>query len=141
MSGTDRSAFRAQVRAAFEAAPFFAGYTAAWAWSQTLDSKDLPIYAVAVPQERREPETHELARCELTLVVTLKIIGGENIEDGLDAAGDAAEAVVYAAIRTRYIQCELSSTGIKIDGSGGHRVGAIDLVFGITYRVDNSPPS
>lgn len=140
MSGADRATFRVQVKSVLEADAYFADWTAAWAWSQTLDADQLPIYAVATPQERREPDAHEVARCDLTLVVILKRLGGEDIEDLLDEAGDAAESAVIAAIRTPHVQCELSNTGVKIDGSGGQRVGTLDLTFGVTYWVENPTP-
>lgn len=140
MSGADRKAFRAQVKAALEAAPFFATYTAVWAWSQTLDASELPIYAVATPQERQDRQTQNTAKCELTFVVILKLKGGETIEDEMDDAGDAAEAVITEALRAPHIQCDLATTTTKIDGSGEQRVGTLDLVFGVTYWVENATP-
>lgn len=141
MSGNDRKAFRAQVKAALDAAPFFAGYTAAWAWSQTLDAKELPIYAVATPQERQDRVTQDSAKCELTLIVILKLKGGEDIEDEMDEAGDATEALIVETLRTPHIQCDLTTTTTKIDGSGEQRVGTLDLVFGVTYWVDDPAPN
>ena len=140
MSGADRTAFRTAARAALQSAPHFAAYTSVSAWAVSLDAAEAPFLAVATPQERQSRETYDTARCELTMAVVLKVVAGDGIEDALDAACDAAEAAVTAALRDTHIQCDLTAVVSKIDGGGEQRVGTVDLSFAITYWVDDPAP-
>lgn len=137
MSGLERISLRALALAALADAPEFASAQPMSAWVQTIDARALPAYGVAALTEARTLDSLDgMSRHELTLYVVVKIKGGEDIEDDLDALCDAAEEAVHLALRTPNRDCELARSTLKIDGDGAQRVGTADLQFTVIWWED-----
>jgi hypothetical protein len=127
-----RSSYRTVVRTALEAQPDFAEYQSLSAWSQTIDSSELPFFAVATPTERKERDTHTSSARETMLFVVFKKRGGDDLEDELDDLSIVAEQAVLLALEDPERECILTETNIELDGSAGTRVGTLSMKFTVT---------
>lgn len=137
MSGADRTAIRAAAKAALQAAPRFAGFSNISAWAQSVSAKDLPAWAVATPREAKDRQGQAVAQQDLTLIVVIKRVGEDDIEDVLDADSTAVEDAITAALRDESQDCDLAQTEMKVDGDGAQRVGTLTMLFNVTYWVDD----
>jgi len=135
MSGADRVLLRQQARTALQAAPVLLGYTEFWAWSQSVDGKALPGWAVATPREVRERVAQDQAQDSLTLAVIVKRTGGDDLEDLMDADADRIETALVPAMRSAARDCELATTDMRLDGEGARRVATLTLTFTVTTWV------
>lgn len=133
MSGSDRTAIRAAARLALQSS--LTGMTEISAWAQSVDANTLPAWAVATPRETRSRESHGLNAENLVLAVMVKRLGGDDIEDLLDADSAPVEAAVVGALRLGNMGCDLSQTEIKVDGEGAKRLGTLTMAFTVTYWV------
>lgn len=137
MSGSDRSAIRAAARTALQGASGLAEFTEMSAWAQAVDPSILPAWGLVTPRETRLRQANDTAQEDLVLAVVVKRLGGDDIEDVLDADSAVIESAIVPALRTPERDCELSSTEIKLDGDGARRVGTLTMAFTVTYWVDD----
>jgi hypothetical protein len=119
-------------RLALAAQPEFEDFQANSAWSQTIDHDELPFFAVATPREGKDKTTHSNSTRQTTLVVVLKILGGDGLEDELDALSIVVENVVITALENSERDCDLSETSVDLDGNAGSRVGTLSMKFTVT---------
>ena len=139
MSASDRKAIRAAALAALTVAPRFAAMTQISAWAQSVDTESLPCFGVATPEEVKETaEVSGLSRRDLTLVLSLRRLGGDDIEDALDDDAEAAEAAIIAALLGDNQICDLRRTAVTVNGDGRARIGALTLTFMVTYWTDDT---
>lgn len=132
-----RAEFRADVRTALLAAPRFAGFTLLSAWAQNIDAEALPVMAVATPREDKTLTGHTEAQRVTSVVVVIKRLGDDDLEDFLDDDSDAAEIAVLAALDGANQEAVLQSTETRLDGAGDRRVGTLTMTFRVTtWTVD-----
>ncbi|TWJ05761.1 hypothetical protein IQ03_00569 [Gemmobacter caeni] len=135
MSASDRQQIRASARAALQAG--LTGWTEFFAWAQSVNAEHLPAWAVATPSERRSSASQDTAQRETSLVVVVKLLGGDLIEDDLDEAADQIEAAVVAALRASNLMCELTQSETRIDAEAVKRLGTLTMSFTVTYWTDD----
>lgn len=125
-----RAVYRSAVRAALLASPEFGAFNARSAWAQKIDPEELPVFGVATPRESKDLEGHGTSARSTQLIVVLKRLGGDDLEDVLDIDSEAVERIVLAALLTdpeRMVT--LTDTEVTIDGSGAQRVGTLQMTF------------
>lgn len=127
-----RSGYRTLVAGAVAASPYFAGMTRLSAWVDGFNATSLPAWFVATPRERAARVSHGTSQRDTDLVVGIKRLGTDDIEDVLDADSAVVEQLVIAALRTQERDCETGEINIKVDGGGEQRVGTLTLTFRIT---------
>jgi hypothetical protein len=124
-----RSAIRAGLRAALAADPTYGAVRQISAWSQNVDAASLPIIGVVTPKEIKDLDGLKTSERETTLLVVLKRIGGEDLEDQLDDDSAAIEIVALTALSGMDLGAELMATDLTLDGSGERRVGTLTMTF------------
>lgn len=127
-----RSTYRGVLRMTLMADPAFAGFTVLSAWAQNIDSKTLPVLAVATPREAKDVDSHTSSLRDTQVVVLAKINGGDEIEDEMDDLSVAIESATITALDTDQRQCQLGNTEIKVDGAGENRVGSLTMTFSVS---------
>jgi hypothetical protein len=132
-----RAEFRAAARAALQVDARFAAFTMLSAWAQNIDSEDLPVMAVATPREDKTLTGHAEAQRVTSLVVVVKRLGDDDLEDILDDDSDAVEIAVLGALDGANQEAVLQSAETRLDGAGERRVGTLTMTFRITtWTVD-----
>ncbi|WP_428924992.1 hypothetical protein [Marinibacterium sp. SX1] len=127
-----RSEYRAIAKAALSAHADLASFTVMSAWARDIDPKTLPVFGVATPGETKRLDSLDTSERACTLMVVLKILGGDDIEDRLDVLGDAAEAAILSAMAQQLgpeRPCTLTDTEVVVDGGGTRRVGTLTMKF------------
>lgn len=127
-----RSRYRSIVVAALEASTRFEGFATRSAWAQNISAEDLPVFGVATPVETKDRDSLDTSARETTLHLVIKRLGGDDIEDVLDADSEVAETLVLEAFDTHGIQGDLTQTEIRLDGGGEQRAGALTMTFRIS---------
>ncbi|MDO9099515.1 MAG: hypothetical protein Q7V53_02055, partial [Caldisericota bacterium] len=68
------------------------------------------------------------------LQVVVKRLGGEELEDELDADADAIEICVCAAIMVAGYRCFPEDLTLALNGDGAERIGTALVNFRVTYH-------
>lgn len=127
-----RSNYRTIVRTAVTGSAAFTGVKVLSAWVQNISADDLPVLGVATPIERKERDSLDSSARETVLKVVLKRLGGDTIEDTLDADSQALETLIEAAFTSASVAAVLEETSIEVDGAGDRRVGSLVLTFRVS---------
>ena len=137
-----RGAYRAALRAAFEATDDLYGVRILKGWAFPTDAADLPALAVATPRERIELSAVDQVDRTVEIVVVLKTRGGDLLEDVLDNYSDVIEAVAIAAFQAMDPEPELYGLGLvdmTIDGDGDKRLGLLEMRFeAVRYAAEGA---
>lgn len=134
-----RVAYRAAIRAAFEVAPGLAGVTVVKAWRFPRDTDGLPAIGVATPRERVDGSTGSSVDRVVEIAVVLKVVGGDDLEDTLDAYSEVIEAEVIdvlAALDPQPPLYGLTTIDTSIEADANQRVGHLDMRFEATRFAD-----
>jgi hypothetical protein len=132
-----RSEYRAAARAALVDLSSLAEFKSMSAWSQNIDADTLPVFGVATPTESKERESHSSSMRSTNLVVVLKTLGGDDIEDELDVLSDSVEVAIITALGTASVDCDLQNTTTSVDGQGGSRIGTLSLQFTVITSLED----
>ena len=125
-----RAIYRSLVRAAMLASPEFGAFNARSAWAQKIDPEELPVFGVATPRETKDLEGHGTSTRSTHVIVVLKRLGGDDLEDVLDLDSEAVERIVLTAmLADPERMVALTDTEVTIDGSGAQRVGTLQMTF------------
>ena len=124
-----RASIRAALRLALSVAPRFAEFEIIPAWTSSVDARSLPVLGIATPSETKDQDTHQAAERAITIIVVLKRLGGEDIDDVLDDDSDHVEGMVLATLRTLGIDAQLDRTDVSADGSADRRIGTLTMTF------------
>ena len=124
-----RTAMRAGLRAALAAHPVFGGLRQMSAWAQDIDAESLPILSVVTPREVKDLDAFDRALRETTLVVIVKRLGADTLEDQLDEDSAGLERACLATLETLAVEAELQSTDVQLDGKGEQRLGTLIMTF------------
>jgi hypothetical protein len=124
-----RSAMRTGLRAALAADPDFGALRQLSAWAQDIDAASLPFLAVVTPRETKDLDSLDTSLRDTTLVVILKRLGGEALEDQLDDDSAALERICLSALGSLDVEAELLSVDIQLDGKGEQRLGSLTMTF------------
>lgn len=128
-----RSSYRAAARAALALADRTAGMTQLTAWAGNIDADLLPVLGVVTPQEQSERSTHDSYERSTLLQVVVKRLGGDDIEDVLDADAAEIEPRIMQAIEdVGGVQCLLDSLSITVGGDGEQKIGTLIATFRVT---------
>lgn len=130
-----RATYRSLVRAAVTGAPAFADVTVLSAWAHNISDKDLPVFGVATPTERKDRDSLDTSQRDTVLQVALKRLGHDTIDDTLDDDSIALEQIVETALQANSISAVLEETSIQVDGSGEFRVGTLMMTFRISAQL------
>ena len=125
-----RAVYRSLVRAAMLASSEFGAFNARSAWAQKIDPEELPVFGVATPRETKDLDSQDNSTRSTQVIVVLKRLGGDDLEDVLDLDSEAVERIVLTALLTdpeRMVT--LTDTEVTIDGSGAQRVGTLQMTF------------
>lgn len=126
-----RSDYRTSVRAALAARPRFASFRIMKIWPGSIDDASLPVIGVLTPTEPVARDSQKSATRRTLLQVALRRIGGEDVEDILDADSDEIEAVVLAALRTPARRAQLEELTIVSNSLSEAYVGTLVMSFRI----------
>ncbi|MFD1913802.1 hypothetical protein [Halodurantibacterium flavum] len=136
-----RREIRTRARDALREAPRFRRFTFLNAWAQNIDARSLPAIAVATPVERSRLVSHGTVERVTTLVVVVKRLGQDGLEDELDedeaAIGDALTGALLTVLRL----IELREVQVSVNGEGAQRVGTLQLTFELTWHWSAPLPS
>ncbi|MER5172664.1 hypothetical protein [Thioclava kandeliae] len=127
-----RPEYRETIKTVLGADATFSSYTQISAWANAVNAEVMPAWFVATPREQPSRSAHGQSQRVTDLIVGLKRLGGDAIEDALDADAVVIERLVIGALRTRERDCELTVIDIKTDGGAEQRVGTLTLTFRIT---------
>ncbi|WP_444668408.1 hypothetical protein [Cereibacter changlensis] len=134
MTQNPRAAFRALACAAIAADPRLQGLTQISAWAGNIDAEALPVFGVVTPQERVTPETLDSFERSTLLQVVLKRLGGDELEDRLDADADAIEPCVCLALLGAGYPCVPEDLTVTVNGDGAQRIGTLVMGFRVTWN-------
>ncbi|MDF1801723.1 hypothetical protein [Thalassovita sp.] len=130
-----RSEIRAKFRGALSASSRFESFGSVRLWAKSLDYKSLPVLAVGIPRELNERSVLEETTRTISVIVAIKRLGGDDLEDVLDEDSAEVERVVMAAFDPGAI--DLTETSFAEDASGEQCVGTLTMTFAVpTYLVD-----
>lgn len=130
-----RGEIRADVRAALQSSARFASFGHVRLWSKSLDFKALPVIAVGIPREGCERTGLEQTTRQTTIIVAIKRLGGDDLEDLLDEDSAEIERVIMAVLGSN--KMDLTDTSLAEDGAGEQRVGTLTMTFVVsTYQSD-----
>lgn len=132
-----RRTLRLAARSALAAAPALAGFTSMSAWAQNIDAHLLPVFGVATPRETAGRDSHDTSRREVSVMVVLKRLGDDGLEDTLDDDADVVEPLINAALRSAERDCEMRDLSITVSGDGARRVGTLQMTFTVTLWTDD----
>lgn len=104
------------------------------AWAGNISAEALPVLGVVTPQERVSPETFDMFERSTLLQVVVKRLGGDELEDDLDADADAIEICVCAAIMGAGYRCFPEDLTLALNGDGEQRIGTAIVNFRVTYH-------
>ncbi|WP_376872378.1 hypothetical protein [Albirhodobacter sp. R86504] len=131
-----RATFRETVRVAMMMSAEFSAFNQRSAWAQTIDASELPVFGVATPRETKVLDAQDVSTRSTQLIVVLKRLGGDDLEDVLDFDSEAVERIVLTALLADpQRMASLSDTEVTIDGSGAQRVGTLQM----TFRIEGWP--
>ncbi|MDP1620408.1 MAG: hypothetical protein Q8K33_24190 [Cypionkella sp.] len=129
-----RSLFRTLARDALANDPRMILLTQLPAWAGNISAETLPVIGVVTPQERVSPDTFDMFERSTLLQVVVKRLGGDELEDELDADADAIEICVCAAIMVAGYRCFPEDLTLALNGDGAERIGTALVNFRVTYH-------
>lgn len=136
-----RQKLRADLRALLSNLAELSDWTLFKAWAHRPDESQLPAYGVFTPRETVVGSTGSEVNKTVDVVVALRLSGGDDIEDEMDAISAAVEAAVLAHLEAEeYPQFALISTDLPLSQSGGIRLGDIDMLFQVERYVPQGQP-
>lgn len=127
-----RTEYRAALLAALQVDPVFADFTTLSAWVRDIDAQTLPVLAVATPREVKDRDALETSQRDTTVMVVVKIKGGDDLEQVLDDLSMRVEQLAIPALETAARPCFLTDTEVVVDGGGERRVGTLTMKFLVT---------
>lgn len=133
------TALRANVRAALQAAvPDVSWPKDNWA---KIDPTQLPRGGVATPRVLTERIDVETVERRVDVVAVLKRMGGEDLEDELDADSGAIEVAVLAVFEVSSDDFDLVETQTEFDAGGKKTVGTLMMLFRVVLRTEEGNPN
>lgn len=125
-----RATLRAAARAALAAPDVLPGVTVLTGWVQDFDADLLPAIGVYTPRTITRPVSAVDMTRDTQLVVHLRRLGGDDIDDQLDLDSAAIEAAIQPVIDAWGAgECYLESTDIEVQSDAGHRLGKLTMTF------------
>lgn len=125
-----RGTIRAAVRAALAGSARFAGFTDLRAFSRDVDPTHYPFFVVMTPRELTEMAAPGAVTRATDVLVGVRRLGGDELEDLLDEDSAEIEALVLpvlAANGGELFGLETTETDVNADGS--RRIGGINMTF------------
>ena len=114
----------------------FRRFTGLKGWSQSVDSETLPVFGVSTPRETSNAISTTSHARSVDLMVGVKRMADEAIEEALDLDAEAIEALVLPTLRAVCIHAEIAQTEIRLAGEGRARVGMIEVTFRCMIYTD-----
>lgn len=130
-----RTDLRTAARAAIAGSARFADFTQVKLWSKSIDYKTLPVFAVGTPNETCLRDGLDQTARTTRIIVAIKRLGGDELEDVLDEDSAEVERAVMAAFPPGAV--DLTETALAEDSSGEQRVGTLTMTFAApTWQSD-----
>jgi hypothetical protein len=130
-----RAAARDTAKTAMQLSSAFALFAMESAWAQKIDADLLPVFGVATPREDKRLTGLEESQRVFTLILVLKRLGDDDLEDVLDDDSLEAEVVLLGALAPSVEEVLLQTTEVRIEGEGARRIGTLTMNFQITIGL------
>lgn len=125
-----RAQLRADARTALAAPDVLPGVRVLAGWAQDFDADLLPALGVYTPRTFSRPASSVDMLRNTQLVVHLRRLGSEDLDDQLDLDSAAIEAAIQPVIDAWGAgECYLEATDVEIQSDAGHRLGKLTMTF------------
>lgn len=124
-----RRQLRADVAAKILTYERFSAFRQIPAWVNSPNEKDLPAFAVAIPKTDVGLEADAVTFRDATLVVGVKRVGGDELEDCFDDDAEQLELIVFAALQELTSEWFFVGDEIAISKEGTKRIGTLSMTF------------
>jgi len=125
-----RAQLRADLRAVIEGEARFSGFADHRALPRNVGADQCPLFYVATPRERVTPDSGDDMSRRPEIMVGLRRVGGDELEDVLDEDSAVLEPLILAVLRgVNDNDYGLDMVEVDVLADGSPRIGRLDMVF------------